>query len=158
MSRHQSLRMPFQYDIVVETADGTRALVVECKRMKVTSAIQAAEVRRSLQAYARDLSPAFFMLAFHTGIYLWRAEAAPGAQSEFSAAAKPVLQRYLGSVADRPGGPLPESLEIAISSWLSDLVSGIREPDPDSEPERMVVDSGLLAQIKGGIVRTHVSA
>lgn len=158
MSSHQSIRMPFQYDIVVETADGTCVLVVECKRMKVTSAVQAAELRRSLQAHSRALSPAFFMLAFHTGIFMWRAEAASDAQPEFSAAAKPVLTRYLGAVADRPGGPLPESLEIAISSWLSDLVSGIREPDLDSEPERMVVESGLLAKIKGGIVRTRIAA
>lgn len=150
--------MPFQYDIVVETADGTRALVVECKRMKVTSVTDAANVRRNLKAHARDLSPAFFMLASHTGIFLWRAEAAPDAQPEFNAPAKPVLKRYLGSVADRPGGPLPESLEIAISSWLSDLVSGIRAPDLDSEPERMVVESGLLAKIKDGLVRTHVLA
>jgi hypothetical protein len=157
MSRHLSISMPVEYDIVIETTDG-RVLVVECKRIKVTSAAEAAKVRRSFRGFARELAAPYFMLAFPTSLFLWKGDADVDAPPQFSAAARPVLQSYLGVVADQPGGPLSENLEIAISSWLGDLVSGVRQPDPDSEPEQMVVQSGLLDRIKGGKVRTHVSA
>jgi hypothetical protein len=64
----------------------------------------------------------------------------------------------MGRVADQPQAPLHESLEIAFSTWLSDLANGIREPDASSEPEQMLVQSGLLQRIKGGRVRTQVVA
>lgn len=148
----------FEYDIVVEAPDHTRVLVVECKRMKLTSDTEAAQLRRSLMSLGRDLAAAYFMLALPTGIFLWKGDAAADASPQFSAAVKPVLQSYLGPVADRPGGPRSESLEIAVSSWLSDLASGIRKPDSHSEPERMIVQAGLFERLKGGVVKMHVSA
>lgn len=150
--------MPVEYDIVIETSDRARVLVVECKRMTVTTPADAAHVRRSFQGYAPNLSADYFMLALPTELFLWKGDADPDAPPQFSAPARPVLQSYLGTVADRPGGPRPESLEIAISSWLGDLASSIRKPDPDSEPERMILESGLFERLRGGIVRTHVSA
>lgn len=149
--------MPFLYDIVVETSDRSRVLVVECKRMKVSADVDAATLRRNLASHGVDLGAAFFMLALPANLFLWSPRSAMDALPAFRAAAKPVLKSYLGPLADQPSGPLPESLEIAVSTWLSDLAAGIREPDPASEPERMIVESGLLAAIKGGIVRTHVS-
>lgn len=150
--------MPVEYDIVIETADRTVVLVVECKRMKVTSSKDAANLRRNLQAITRAPLSSYFMLAFPTALFLWSREADPGGEPQFSAAVKPVLRRYLGAVADNPGGPLPESLEIAVSSWLGDLASGIRKPDLDSEPERMLVEAGLFEDLKSATVKTHVSA
>jgi hypothetical protein len=158
MLRYPSISMPFEYDIVVEAANRDRVLVVECKRIKETSDVEAAYWRRSLQMHGRELGTAFFMLAFPTKLFLWKAQTSLDAAPDFSAPANPVLKKYLGHWADQPGGPLSESLEIAISSWLSDLASGIRDPDPNSAPERMIMQSGLLERIKGGIVRTQVSA
>lgn len=158
MSRHKSMPMPVEYDIVIETSDRTRVLVVECKRMKVTTPADAAHLRRSFHGYAPNVSADYFMLALPTCLFLWKGGADPDAPPEFSASAKPVLQSYLGAVADRAGGPRPESLEIAMSSWLGDLASSIRKPDPDSEPERMMLDSGLFTRLKGGIVRMHGAA
>jgi hypothetical protein len=158
MSRQQSMSMPGKYDIVIETSDRSRILVVECKRMSVTTPADAAHLRRSLQSYSGSLSSDYFMLALPNCLFLWKGDAHPDAPPEFSASAKPVLQSYLGTVADRPGGPRPQSLEIAISSWLGDLASSIRKPDPASEPERMMLDSGLFERLRGGIVKTHVAA
>jgi hypothetical protein len=158
MSNYPSMSMPFEYDIVVDTPDRTRVLVVECKRMKDIPDVEAARWRRNFQMHGRDLGAAFFMLASPTQLFLWKADTALEAPPDFTAPAKPVLKRYLSHLADQPGGPLSESLQIAISSWLSDLSDAIREPDPDSEPERMIVQSGLLDKIKGALVRTQVSA
>jgi hypothetical protein len=150
--------MPVEYDIVIETSDRTRVLVVECKRIKVTTPADAAHLRRSFQDYAPNASADYFMLALPTALFLWKGDADPDAPPQFSAPAKPVLQSYLGAIADRPGGPRPESLEIAMSSWLGDLASSIRKPDPASEPDRMMVESGLFARLSGGMVRMHVAA
>lgn len=62
--------MAFEYDIVVEAPDHTRVLVVECKRMKLTSDAEATQLRRSLMALGRDLAATYFMLAFPTSIFL----------------------------------------------------------------------------------------
>lgn len=150
--------MRLEYDIVVEAPDRTRVLIVECKRAKESSDTDAVHWRRNLQAHGLNPNSEFFLLAFPTKLFLWRADRPPNASPDFSAPAKPVLKRYLGRVADQPGGPLPESLEIAFSSWLNDLASGVRQPDASSEPEQMVVQSGLLERIKGGRVRTQVVA
>lgn len=158
MSHYPSIGMPFEYDIVVEAPDRTRVLVVECKRIRDTSDVEAASVRRQLQAYGADLGDTFFLFASPTKLFLWEPSTTQDAPPDFTASARPVLKGYLGHLADRPGGPLSESLEIAFASWLSDLSNGIRKPDPESEPERMIVQSGLLDRIKGGIVRTQVAA
>jgi len=158
MSHHQSIRMPFEYDIVVDAADHTRTLIVECKRMRETSDAEAARFRQNLARHERALRDAYFMLVLPTKLFLWVPSAALDAPPDFTAPARTVLATYLGRWADQPGGPLSESLAIAISSWLSDLLNGIREPDPQSEPDRMMVQSGLLIRIKGGSVRTQVAA
>ncbi len=158
MSRHPSIHMAFEYDIVVEAPDHTRVLVVECKRMRETSDTQATQFRESLATQERGLRNAFFMLALPAKLFLWKPDVALDAQPDFTAPARAVLGTYLGPWADQPGGPHSESLEIAISSWLSDLQNGIRNPDPRSEADRMIVQSGLLDQIKGGSVRMQVAA
>ena len=147
-----------EYDIVVEAPDGARVLVVECKRAKESSNEGAVRWRRSFQANGPSLPSEFFLLAFPTRFFLWKADRLPDAFPDFSAPSKPVLKRYIRRVADQPGGPSSESLEIAVSTWLNDLASGTRPPDPSSEPEQLVVQSGLLKRIKGGTVRTQVSA
>lgn len=150
--------MPVEYDIVIETANRTRVLVAECRQSKVTSATEAASWRRSLQDFTRDPISSYFMLVFPTALFLWKEDADANAEPQFSAASNPVLKRYLGAVADKPDGPLSESLEMAIYSWLDDLACGIRIPDLDSEPERAVVESGLFGKLKGAIVKLHGAA
>jgi hypothetical protein len=152
-----SSTMAVQPDIVVETPDRRRVLVVECKRAKETSPSQAARWRRNYLVHGLDSGVPYFLLAFSTALFLWRENHDMNAEPDFTAPAKSILQRYLGAaIADRPGGPLEESLEIAFSTWLSDLANGIREPDVSSEADQMLVQSGLFAQIKDGVVRTQV--
>jgi hypothetical protein len=160
MIPHQSeiTAMRLEYDIVVEAPDRTRVLVVECKRTKESSDVGATKWRRNLQVHGLNVDSEFFLLAFPTKLFLWKAGTPAHANPDFSAPSMPVLKRYLGRVADQPRAPLPESLEIAFSTWLSDLANGVRKPDASSEPERMLVQSGLLERIKGGRVRTQVVA
>jgi len=150
--------MALRADIVVESPDQRRILVVECRRAQATSSEQAMRWRRNFVAHGLDSEVPYFLLALPTELFLWRANANITALPDFSAPATDVLKRYLGLIADQPGGPLEESLEIAFSSWLSDLAHGVRQPDAHSEAEQMLVSSGLLEIMRGGTVRTQVAS
>lgn len=144
-------------DIVVDSALGRTILLVECKRSKDSSPEVAARLRQGLLADsalpAED--DAFFMMAFPNVIYLWVPGSAPGAPPSHSAPAKSVLREYLGRIADQPGGPREESLELAIASWLSDLTANLRGPAKTSEADQMLVVSGLYDKMRGAYVRTE---
>jgi hypothetical protein len=146
--------MAFRTDIVIESPDRRRILVVECTRN--TSSQQAVRWRRNFVAHGLDSEVPYFLLAFPTSLFLWRANANIEAPPDFTAPAQGVLKRYLGSIADQPGGPLEESLEIAFSTWLSNLAHGVRQPDALSEADQMLVTSGLLETMRGGIFKTQV--
>jgi hypothetical protein len=148
--------MALRAEIVIESPDRRRILVVECKRAQETSRQQAVRWRRNLVAHGLDSEVPYFLLAFPTGLFLWRANANIEAPPDFTAPAQGVLKWYLGPIADQPGGPLEESLEIAFAAWLSDLAHGVRQPDVLSEADQMLVTSGLLEKMKGGVFRAQV--
>jgi hypothetical protein len=155
MSASPSLHMPPTADIVLDSPLQRRVLVVECKLAKEASPEGAARLRRSLYAHRLAPEATFFMLALPTALYLWKKDSAPDALPDFASAAKPVLRDYLGKIADQAGGPRGESLELAISSWLSDLASRLRKPNSESDADQMLVASGLYEQMKDGVVRTE---
>jgi len=95
------------------------------------------------------------MLALPATIHVWKPQDDISAPATFKASAASVMRDYLGAIADQPGGPRPESLELAISSWLGDLAGGIRKPVDSSEADAMLVTSGLYDRIKGGYLRTE---
>jgi hypothetical protein len=66
-----------------------------------------------------------------------------------------VLREYLGKRAEA-GGTRGESLQLALVSWLGDLASAIRQPDPTSEADQMLVKSGLYDKIRFGEVKSEV--
>lgn len=138
-------------DIAVFSKDRRPVLVVEVKGSGMyPTARSAAELRRSLMAH--DLLPdvPFFMLATPIHIFLWRGDAAPSADPNYSAGAKPILDSYGSRHPNRDTPFRGGALEIVMFSWLSDLASGARALSPDSDVDRMLLESGLYEQIQGG--------
>ncbi|HEU4624181.1 MAG TPA: hypothetical protein VFS52_05420 [Steroidobacteraceae bacterium] len=145
--------MPARPDIVVYSQDKRRVLVVEVKEGKEPDPEHTAGLRRTLIAH--DLLPhaPFFLLAYRTRLFLWRQETKPGEPPDYSASAAPILDDYASSFL-KAGSPLRESgLQLIIFAWLADLASGARVPHPDSEPDRMSVESGLWGDIRLGDVQ-----
>jgi hypothetical protein len=62
--------MTIYADIVIETADRRRVLIVECKRMKETSPEQAARWRRNYVTHGLDSGVPYFLLASSGGLFL----------------------------------------------------------------------------------------
>ncbi len=62
------------------------------------------------------------------------------------------LRNYLSSWNEPPKRLGEETLELAVASWLRDLTNLTHKISPDSEADRMLVDSGLYDAIKSGEV------
>jgi len=140
-------------DIVAYSRDHRRMLVVDCKMSKESSPESAARLRRNLMQHELLDEAPFFLLAFPTGLFLWKGEAKSDELPAFSAPAKPVLRTYLGKAAEDDANIRRASLEIALCSWLSDLVIGVRTPEANNEADQILVQSGLYEQIRHGEVR-----
>lgn len=144
-------------DVVLDTPLRRRLLVVECKWMKEQSLERATELRDSLASlWTSDYD--YFLLALGTGLHLWRRQTPIGSAPDFTAPAKRIWSDYLGKLADDPERLRSGSMELAISSWLNDLASNVRKPDPASEPDQLLLNSGLYDEMKDGLVRLHVEA
>lgn len=141
--------MAVRADIVIELPNRRPILIVECKQAQDISSQKAVRWRRNLVAHGLDSEVPYFLLAFPTGLFLWRANSNLEAPPDFTAPAQILLKRFLGPIADQPGGPLEESIEIALSFWLAELAHGVRQPEALSEADQMLVRSGLLERIKG---------
>jgi hypothetical protein len=143
-------------DVIVYAPHDGRILTVECKGGKGASKRDAARYRRNLLTHQLAAEDSFFLLVFPNALYLWSQDSPIDGEPEFQADMKSALGPYLGRLADQPGGPREESLELAVSSWLNDLASGLRKPDPQAESGKMLLNSGLYDRLKGGIVETDV--
>jgi hypothetical protein len=154
VQNHQSRQeMGNQFDIAAYSPDRQLVLLAEVKWLKELTEEEAAFFRRNLLAHQLLTEVPYFLLAHRNAFFLWKGKGTPGNRPDFKAAAKPVLKKYLGDLADTGSGAGPESMELAVKLWLSDLASGIEQPDPNSEADKMLVDSGLLDSLKGGEVR-----
>jgi hypothetical protein len=149
-----SMRSPT--DIAVYSPDKQLILVVEVKGGKQSKSDAAAQLRRNLLVHGLLPSSPYFLLAYQTNLFLWRSGSDPIAPPLFMAPAKPVLQDYLRSVSGGERLVGEESLQLALVSWLSDLASDVRTPQPSSEADEMIVQSGLYDLIKNGEVKSEV--
>jgi hypothetical protein len=143
-------------DIAVYSPDGLLQLVVEAKSQQQTSRDWAARFRRNLLAHQAIPPSNYFLLAMPDHLYLWKdgvnlTEAPPN----YEIPTWEVLGDYLGSRTEQPRRIGEESLQLALASWLNDVASSKHELHPESEVDRMLIDSGLYEAIKSGAVHVE---
>jgi hypothetical protein len=139
-------------NLVFESRKRRRLLLVECKWALRYPPEQAATFREDL-LQNWDLDAPFFMLAFTNGLYLWKREAPPDALPDFTVSPESIWQAYLASSWVDREAIRAECIEIAMHFWLNDHACGIRKLNPLSEPDRMLEQSGLYEQMRGGTAR-----
>jgi hypothetical protein len=154
----QSQYMPPTFDIGVYGQDGRLVLVVEVKAGTGISLDSAAGLRTNLLAHGLLSDAPYFLLASPRNLLLWKSETPANGPADFMASADPVLRDYLPTRTGQGGTFRSESLQLAMLSWLGDLASAVRTPDLSSEPDRMIVDSGLYDAIHFGEVKSEVPA
>jgi hypothetical protein len=149
--------VPSLSDFVVFSSARVPILIVECKVGKETSAANAASLRRNLVAHSLIPTAPYFMLAYPTAIFLWGENATIDALPAQTASAKPILKDYVPHLVDHTLSVVGEGLQIAVLSWLSDLAAGVRQPKRTSEPDMIVVTSGLYEKIRNGVVSSRLA-
>lgn len=148
--------MSYITDIAVYSPDGLLQLVVEVKRMSGKSSEWAAHMRRNLIAH-RLLPPCpFFLLASMDRLYLWKDSTIPDIiPADYHTDASEILKRYLNTSDIRRRTASEYSLEIAIASWLNEVVSSRPPTKPEKEKFPLLYESGLYDSIWGGSVVTE---
>jgi hypothetical protein len=146
--------MPAPADIVVYAPDRHLVLAVEIKETRQASAKEAAALRHRLLAHGLLPDSAFFLLVYPSTLFLWRRETPAADPPDYVASTIPVLNDTELNIAGdddthlRKGG-----LQLRVFAWLSVLASDLRGADPKSEPEKMLIDSGVYDQLRHGDVR-----
>jgi hypothetical protein len=139
-------------DIAVYSPDHQLQLVVEVKSTPDPSSQWAAQFRRNLLENGALPNAPYLILVFPQRLFLWRSGPAAEVPPDYSARTSDVLREYLGSWAEHAPHLGEESLEIAVSSWLRELTSARRAPHPESDADRILMDSGAYEAIRHGSV------
>lgn len=145
-----------EFDITGYSPDRKLVLVGEVKYLKETSDENATFFRRNLLSHGLLSSEPYFLLVYRTTLFLWKGHSAVEAKPDYIASMKPVLKKYLKTLSADDDAAGPETLEFATKTWLSDLASEVRSPDPKSEPDKVLIESGLYESLKGGDVRRQI--
>lgn len=145
-------------DIAVYSPDDGLQLIVEVKNRPQTSAEWAVRFRRNLLTHQAIPPAKYFLLALPDRLYLWKdawnQEEAP---PNYTVRTWEALRDYLASWNEQPQHLGEETLELALASWLRDVANSTRKLRPDSEADRMLVESGLYNAIKSGeVLLEHV--
>jgi len=157
MTPQPSYVMPLRTDIVAYSPDHSLVVVVECEGGNQTSPQYAALLRRSLITHRLLPDAPYLLIASPTGFFLWLEQTPPGEPPDFSASAASVLHHYVGKLAEDTEGIRRDALQLVLFGWLADLADAIRQPDPCSEADQMLVKSGLYDKIRRGQVKFGVA-
>lgn len=154
MRAQAKYKMPALADIVVYAPDSHLVLAVEIKEAKQTSATEAAALRRSLLAHGLLPDSAFFLLVYPSTLFLWRRETPAADPPDYIASTLSVMiDPERGVAADDRARLRKGGLQLRVFAWLSVLASDLRRADPKSEPEKMLIDSGVYERLRHGEVR-----
>ena len=141
-------------DIVVYAPDKSPVLSVEIKETRQASAEEAAALRRRLLAHGLLPNSAFLLLVYPATLFLWRRESPADSAPDYVASAKPVLRDTEMNIPGGDEAPLRKSgLQLLVFAWLSVLANDLRNADPKSEPEKMLIDAGVYDRLRHGDVR-----
>jgi hypothetical protein len=139
-------------DIAVRSADGRLQLVIEVKNRAGADAAWAAEMRRNLAMHSAGAEAPFFLLALPDHFYLWHNVSPPQdfVLPEYDADPAPLLAPYVGEGLQALVGLSGAGLQLAVSAWISGLVSFGLDQDLMPVHYQWLLDSGLYDAIKGG--------
>lgn len=145
--------MSGKFDIAAYSKTRQLVLLAEIHSLRESSEDAAVQFRMNLLTHNFLGEVPYFLIADRNSLFLWKQGSEPGKRPDFKSPAKPVLKKYLGNLADTNDRIGAESLDQAIRLWLTDLATEYEPPNPDSEADKMLVQSGLLACLKGGEIR-----
>jgi hypothetical protein len=146
--------MPAPADIVVYAPDRRPVLAVEIKETRHASAKEATALRRGLFAHGLLPDSTFYLIVYPTSLFLWRRQTPADGPPDYVASTRPGLEDTDLNVSHEHDGHLRKGgLQLLIFGWLSVLANDLRAADPTSEPEKILIDSGVYEQLRHGEVQ-----
>jgi hypothetical protein len=138
-------------DFLVLSANNQPAVAVEVKAHRQADDVWADRFWRNLVTHSVVPSSTSFLLVLPEYLYYW--QVSPSGETPTTpqkASTHEALAPYLGAHAPRE---LAEpTLELAVKSWLSDLISSGSVPS-SSSTGRWASQSGLYDKIRGGRIK-----
>ncbi|MBX3050567.1 MAG: hypothetical protein KF753_03770 [Caldilineaceae bacterium] len=150
--------MNAQWDIEIYDRDMQLVLAVEVKSKTDASPEWAAQLRRNILAHGIYPNPPYFLMAFPDQFFLWTKAAAKlqNEKPDYVVDARPILRSYLRQVPTDLERLSGQSLELIVSSWLSQIIYQDKTAILLTESDGWLVESGLLDAISGGrLVLAH---
>lgn len=141
-------------DVVAYDQEGKLALIVEAKGRTHTSSDWATKMRRNILAHGLMPFSRYFMLALPDKLYLWKNvdNNLDLMEPTYETNSEPLFYPYFKKAKLNPEEMGGQSFELIVTSWINELVNlGIPEELP-IEQRKLIVDSGLLAALKGGSI------
>ena len=137
-------------DIIVGASSSEPRLFVEVKNKHDADQVWASRLKRNIEAHYPLSRASYFLVASPDRFFVWKSGASLSSSGpDYEVDAKPIVSRYLSSSSTSE-----QSLELAVRSWLSDLVRLAERPDAHDTPQWLVT-SGLLSALKGTRVLTR---
>jgi hypothetical protein len=149
----------FRWDLAVNDDKGQLVLVVEIKRRLNTSPEWAAQFRRNILAHETFPKIPYFLMVFPDKFYLWTSnnEHLDLDLPHYIINANSILKPYFERLNMTVEKIAPQSFELMISSWLSEVIYAGRSPVND-DSQGWLVDSGLYAALIGGQFQYEAAA
>lgn len=143
-------------DIAVYSPDHELQLLVEVKSKTEATTEWAAHMRRNLAVHLSLPGSPYFLLALPDHFYLWKnVRALPTVtQSDYDIDPEPFLAPYVDAAHQSLRTLSDQGLMLAVSAWLTDLVTAATDHKRLMSQQRWLVDSGLCQAIQGGFIST----
>lgn len=152
--------MNAQWDIGVYDRYGQLVLAAEVKSKINASPGWAAQLRRNILAHGIYPNPPYFLMAFPDQFFLWSKATSQMQNDEpdYVVDARPILQPYLRQVQTDSDRLSVQSLELIVSSWLSQMIYWDKTASQLTKSDQWLAESGLLDAIAGGRLADEVLA
>lgn len=143
-------------DIAVYGKDKRLKLLVEIKMKYGTSISWAAKMRRNMYAHGLLPETDFFLLTLPDKFYLWKDVGIliEAIEPSYEINPQSFLEPYYRKANVSPSNITEASLELIISSWLTQIIT---VPSMDllaSDYKDWLIDSGLFDAIQGGYIES----
>lgn len=157
--------MPNYWDIAVQDKNGKLVLIVELKIKKDINLVNwASKSYYNLRVNGLiDPYLPYFLLAFPTVFYLWDNDDLKFKQEEnliipnYTINSQFMLHPYYDRTNTTPDNINGYGLEIIISSWLKDIISGDIDVYQEKQYEDWLIKSGLYKSIINGKLNYEIA-
>ncbi len=141
-------------DFLVFSSHDKPVVAVEVKANRQADDRWAEHFWRNLVTHAIVPSSTSFLLVLPENVYFWRVSSGgQQPQKPQKASTQEALGPYLG--VHSPAELAEPTLELAVKSWLTDLMGSASMPS-SSSTGRWAAESGLYDDIRGGRIRSSV--